>query len=87
MKAICMKLIFTTASCLLLAGLLSCDQPKETADTVEVPIPDQVVNLETIIDYQSCGSGDLTLLLVHGWCIDQTIGLTSKMVFVVIIVL
>ena len=66
------KLTFTATSCLLLVGALSCDQPKETSDTVEVSIPDQITNLETVIDYQSCGSGDLTLLLVHGWCIDQT---------------
>ena len=67
-----MKLIFITAGCLLLVGAISCDQPKETSDTVEVSIPDQVESLETIIDHQSCGSGDITLLLIHGWCIDQT---------------
>jgi pimeloyl-ACP methyl ester carboxylesterase len=35
-------------------------------------VPTVISSSGTEIDHQVCGSGDLTLLFVHGWCIDKS---------------
>ncbi len=58
-----------TALCLLHFG---CQQnPQDAAQTTASKMPLEVISNGTTINYQVCGSGDITLLFVHGWCINQ----------------
>jgi pimeloyl-ACP methyl ester carboxylesterase len=50
-------------ACIWSVFLCSCEEPKREGT---------VTNEGVAIAYTDCGSGDTTLLFVHGWCIDQT---------------
>ena len=65
------RLLLMIGTYLLLFAATSCESPKESGDELNVISPVEVTSMGTMIDYQTCGSGDLTLLLVHGWCIDK----------------
>lgn len=57
--------------CLLLA--FSCGKVQETdSPSGNASPPIEITSDGASIDYQVCGSGDITLLFVHGWCIDQS---------------
>jgi len=34
-------------------------------------MPSEIISLGTEISFQTCGSGDITLLFIHGWCINK----------------
>ena len=68
-----MKITLTNISLItcFTAVIISCGRVTETDQTVSTPIPEEVISMGTNISYQTCGSGDITLLFVHGWCINQ----------------
>ena len=45
--------------------LLSCNEPGSKKNDLTIKIND------VAIEYDQCGSGDTTLLFVHGWCINK----------------
>ena len=58
---------------LVLVIFFSCSPREESYYETPVDvIPSVIINAGTKIDHQVCGSGDLTLLFVHGWCIDKS---------------
>ena len=74
MKNYIMKLNFvnTTIFACLIATTLSCANVQETDESSAAEaLPSAVISLGTNISYQTCGSGEITLLFVHGWCINQ----------------
>lgn len=57
----------TPSFCFILWALVAvaCQNPQTT--------PPVTITLDQVhVDYTSCGSGDTTLLFLHGWCIDKT---------------
>ena len=52
--------------------LLSCGKAQESNPSGNESPPKEVTSDGVRIDYQFCGSGDITLLFVHGWCINQS---------------
>jgi len=56
---------------LAVISLLSCNKVHESQQSVDPAMSPEVISEGTSIDYQVCGSGDITLLFVHGWCINQ----------------
>jgi pimeloyl-ACP methyl ester carboxylesterase len=68
-----MHLVRITNFILIAYGLLYCSRAEETSEIAVDPIPLKAITSKgTIIDHQVCGDGDITLLFIHGWCIDQT---------------
>jgi len=69
-----MKLSKLTLLSLLISVVLSCqtkntentNKPKETSE--RIPLTSSGIS----IDYTSCGDQELSILFVHGWCIDQS---------------
>ena len=58
---------------LSLLFIISCNPREEGYYEKPVDIiPSVVTSAGTTIEYQVCGSGDLSLLFVHGWCIDKS---------------
>ncbi|GAB4241979.1 MAG: alpha/beta hydrolase [Ekhidna sp.] len=61
---------------MLLGGLFilsSCTPSSDQSGSTETRSePVKVVNGDVEIAYNSYGEGDMTVLLVHGWCINQT---------------
>jgi pimeloyl-ACP methyl ester carboxylesterase len=56
----------------LLAVFQCCQQSPETdATRTKYSITSKIYYQEAAIDYNVCGSGNLTLLFIHGWCIDK----------------
>lgn len=49
---------------LLIASLVSCNSPEKNK-------PSGISRNNLHIAYNSCGTGDTTLLFVHGWCINK----------------
>ncbi|WNJ20352.1 alpha/beta hydrolase [Pontibacter sp. G13] len=64
------KLVLAIAAALL----VSCGNtdPQSQGSSPEIDAPLTVQNDGVLIDFQDHGEGDLTLLFVHGWCINQT---------------
>lgn len=59
--------------CFLIAGILlvcSCTTSSNKSESTNEPV--EVSNDDVRISYEIHGKGELTILLVHGWCIDQT---------------
>ena len=53
--------------------ILSCSKvPEHDNTSVATPLPSEINSNGTNIDYMVCGEGDITLLFVHGWCIDKS---------------
>lgn len=58
---------------LLLVVLSCCTNVRETENVQdERVIHPKVTSDGTNINYQVCGSGDISLVFVHGWCINQS---------------
>jgi pimeloyl-ACP methyl ester carboxylesterase len=58
---------------LLFVALSCCTNVRDTENVQdEQAIHPEVISDGTSIDYQVCGSGDITLVFVHGWCINQS---------------
>ncbi|WKN33746.1 alpha/beta hydrolase [Porifericola rhodea] len=57
-------------------SFLACSRAKENSGIVNSEHASsevvEVIRNGLSFNYQSCGEGDTTLLLVHGWCIDQS---------------
>ncbi len=64
-----MKAISTIAALLFLLG--ACTQKSKTREAIKAPNP-EIRNGEMPINYNQCGEGDVALLFVHGWGIDQS---------------
>ncbi|MDN5214635.1 alpha/beta hydrolase [Fulvivirgaceae bacterium BMA12] len=64
-----MKAISTIAALLFLLG--ACTQKNKTQETMEAPRL-EVKNGAMPINYNQCGDGDVALLFVHGWGINQS---------------
>jgi len=67
------KLIFFS----LWIAIISCGDVKqsneETTESTKTALIDvQLNNNGVLINHKGCGECDITLLFVHGWCIDQT---------------
>lgn len=67
------KLLFFS----LAIAVISCgdvkqgnNEPTESTKTALIDV--QINNNGVFINHKACGEGDITLLFVHGWCIDQT---------------
>ena len=57
----------------LIVVLCSCTSREDSYYEAPVDaIPSVITSAGAKIDHQVCGSGDPTLLFVHGWCIDKT---------------
>lgn len=60
----------------LVLTIISCGKVKqsnEQTESIDKAIKDvQITRDGVFINHKICGSGDLTLLFVHGWCIDQS---------------
>lgn len=49
--------------------IFSCGQEKQSTDKSQ---PIRIENEGVYIPHLECGNGEVTLLFVHGWCIDQS---------------
>jgi len=70
-----MKLFHYTAAFGLCISMFACNnpQPKNTnAVNDDKAITTNVASNNVRIDYTDTGTGDTTLLFVHGWCINKT---------------
>jgi pimeloyl-ACP methyl ester carboxylesterase len=70
-----MKLLRYPVAFGLCLAIFACNnpQPKNTnAVNDDKPITTNLVSNNVRIDYTDTGTGDTTLLLVHGWCINKT---------------
>lgn len=74
MKQIEMKTSLTLFSIIFSLILVSCNENHSAKQHTATLIEDKIVvtNNGIQIDYNIYGEGDITLLLVHGWCMDQT---------------
>ncbi|GJM28367.1 MAG: hypothetical protein DHS20C17_10020 [Cyclobacteriaceae bacterium] len=55
-----------------MAAIVQCCQPPSETDAyTSYSINSKIYYQDVKIDYNLCGSGDLTLLFIHGWCIDK----------------
>ncbi len=58
---------------LILITHFACTTKEESHyETPADTIPSVVVSAGTEINHQICGTGEPTLLFIHGWCIDQS---------------
>lgn len=66
------KLVFLV----LVLGIISCGRIKQTnegTETLNTSVGNVQLNRSGVfINHKVCGSGNITLLFVHGWCIDQS---------------
>ncbi|SNT28168.1 Pimeloyl-ACP methyl ester carboxylesterase [Ekhidna lutea] len=51
-------------------ALYSCTSPSDKAENPVEPV--NIYNGDVKIDYKSYGNGEIAVLFVHGWCINQT---------------
>ena len=56
---------------ILALTICSCTRVRQENKSIEVPYV-KVLNKGVEIDYYDCGEGEITILFVHGWCINQT---------------
>ena len=52
--------------------LLSCNNPNHNSNQTAPKAKVNIVSNKVYIDYTDSGTGDTTLLFVHGWCINKT---------------
>lgn len=68
-----LKSIMSKISLFTAIMMLSCGQVKEADQSRTMDLQHQEIVSDGVnIHYEVCGSGDLTLLFVHGWCIDHS---------------
>lgn len=67
-----MKTFSLLTTLALSAILFSCNNPQPKDKNAAVKIKPQIKNDKVHIDYTDSGSGDTTLLFVHGWAINKT---------------
>ncbi len=63
-----MKYLSYVFCILFVAGIISC---KEQAEKESAAEPVIITSNGVIIDYTTCGENELSVVLVHGWCINQ----------------
>ena len=67
-----LKYAATLVLCLALFACNNASRRNTNAVNDDKPITTNIVSNKVRIDYTDTGTGDTTLLFVHGWCINKT---------------